>query len=131
MATRWDSYAACRISGGRIGRLVNTAEIITALGGLAGLSALIIALSERKKKHAEYSTQISETAMRLIAPLRAQIDEYARRIDELEREVRELREANQQLARENGALRDWAERLVHQIQSLGATPVPLDQSKSR
>ena len=44
---------------------------------------------------------------------------------ELEREVAELRLENERLRRENGDLKAWAERLVHQVQSLGAMPVTL------
>jgi len=104
---------------------MNIADFVTALGGLAGLAALIVAFSERRKKHADYANQISEAALQLINPLRERLAASEARIMELEREVAELRLENERLRRENGDLKAWAERLVHQVQSLGAMPVTL------
>jgi regulator of replication initiation timing len=47
------------------------------------------------------------------------------RVKDLEQEVDHLKQANSRLLKENGDLREWAERLVHQVQSLGVEPVKI------
>ena len=48
-----------------------------------------------------------------------------KRVDDLECEVAKLKEENRQTREENLDLRDWADRLVHQVKSLGGDPVRL------
>lgn len=93
-------------------------------------------LSWRKAPHdnrnldADSETKLSKAALELIVPLQKRIDEleaarerdklriseHERRITELECELREERSAKDEI-------RTGAERLVHQVESLGAKPV--------
>ena len=53
-----------------------------------------------------------------------------KRINELECEVAKLKEENRQYREENVDLRDWADRLVHQVKSLGGNPVTIRVKKA-
>jgi hypothetical protein len=66
-----------------------------------------------------------------VALLRRQIQltqsenlELRMKIDGLEKEVEAYKVANTSLLHENGALKEWCERLVRQLTCLGAVPDP-------
>lgn len=66
------------------------------------------AKAEAQKTEADANEIVRDTVMKLIDPLK-------KRIDELEKTVEELQA-------ENADLKEWAERLVVQVKSFGATP---------
>jgi predicted RNase H-like nuclease (RuvC/YqgF family) len=109
---------------------MSISEIFYGLGGLAGLAALIVALAERRKKSADYAEQINRSSLSLIEPLQKRLDAADKKIAELEAEVAELRAENIRLRAENGGLKSWADRLVHQVQSLGGTPVKISLAEA-
>jgi len=115
--------------------------IVTLLTGIAGLSGLVVALIERRKKHAEareieqrietdYAARISDTAMALIEPLRRQIESQSAQIAALEER---LEKADGKIARIERQLERSMRRisylmggidaLLRQINSLQAVPV--------
>ncbi len=91
--------------------------IVSAFVGLVGvvIGALITSASQKRKvkaesekTEAEANEQIRQTVMQLINPLQ-------KRIEELEIELRDWK--------------NWANRLVTQIEGLGCEPVPFKSSK--
>lgn len=107
---------------------MSEAIIVALIGAGAGaFGALLGAFVQRrqnkasaKKDETQAADQITEIAMKLIAPLKT-------RIDELEAEVAELKARNVQLI-------SWAEKLCEQVKALGGEPLPppiLDQLKKK
>lgn len=111
---------------------------LTALGTLFAIMASLgtLYLAWRKAPHesralnADSETRVSDAALKLLEPLQKRIDEleaarerdkqriseHERRITELECELREERSAKAEII-------SGAERLMHQVESLGAKPV--------
>ena len=88
--------------------------------------------SSADKDDASTSDILEQTNTRLAA----KVDAQDRRIEELkaiieqndasaQAKIDELEAKYERVMQENADLRDWAERLVHQVQSLGAEPVKL------
>jgi hypothetical protein len=89
------------------------------------LSALALYLTWRKSKSeihsssgdaAESYANASKTYADEVIKMRGEIDELRRRDGERARQL-------DFLSKENGVLRDWAERLCYQVKSLGGIPV--------
>lgn len=105
-------------------------SILTGIMGLlTALGALWVALKKRPSEirvmDADAATKLSSAATSLVEPLQKRIDALesdmaaaCEQIDELEKKVKALKV-------ENGYLVDWAQRLVHQVQSLGGHPVEM------
>ncbi|NPU89967.1 MAG: hypothetical protein HPY87_08845 [Fervidobacterium sp.] len=85
------------------------------------------------------ANKIAETAIQLLEPLNAKIEEQKAHmakqdelIKELENKIKELMQKVEALEKENKRkdqekeqLKDWAERLCLQVKAWGATPVPM------
>ncbi len=76
---------------------------------------------EQQNIHADTALVLTETSLKIVNELRVDLAK-------LKQEVTELRVENEQL-RDNllelEDVRDWAERLTHQLKSVGLDPVPL------
>lgn len=99
---------------------------------ISNLAAIVLALvavyvawrktpAERRDIEGSAADKFEQIAGR--AALR--IDTLEKRVDELERQLKDAKSRIGELEGENGDLRDWAERLVHQVRSLGQEPVKL------
>jgi len=97
------------------------AFIVGVIGGLSGVAALIDAASRRRASRADTMAKYQEIADRA-AERALKLDE---RVIELETKVNEQAALIHNLQCENADLRDWAERLVHQVQALGGSPVEI------
>lgn len=76
-------------------------------------------------------------ALRLIEPYKNRVTQLENelvelnvRINQLEAEVAKLTICNEKLRGDDLDLREWADRLVHQVQSYGGTPVKLRPRKA-
>lgn len=90
------------------------------------------------KQVLELRREIADAECRMKADREALTAAYAQQIDELKTEASELKleikDVKDQLTerdRKLEELQDWAERLVHQVQSLGEIPVPLKPKKPK
>lgn len=118
---------------------IDPVAIIGMIGGLSGLAALIDAFSRRKKskvdnelaeaetasKYLEIADRAAEKALKLdtrVIELEGKVSEQSRMINEQSRMIHDLQ-------CENAALREWAGRLVHQVQAFGGTPVEIHIGK--
>lgn len=101
---------------------MNIGEIITALGGFSGLAAIILAMTERRKKQADYATQINEAAMVLIDPLKKRIQEFEEASKKDRKLLEQLRKEIDQLQSQNKILRRGIAVLIDQIRCLGHEP---------
>jgi hypothetical protein len=103
--------------------LVAIKDLIVAIGGLGGLTTVIVALFERNKKRAEakaleadYADQISQTAMKLVDPLRAEVGRLNVRVGNLER-------SNNRYAQRVVYLMSGIDQLIRQIKRHNDAPV--------
>lgn len=109
------------------------ADWASVLTGIAAIVMSIVALYNARRKtnaevhltDAEAAGKIGMAAASLVEPLQkrltvveAELVETCQQIEAMEQEIKALRE-------ENDLLRDWANRLVYQVQSLGVEPVKL------
>ena len=81
--------------------------------------------ADTASKYQAIADKAAERALRLEERMEAKVLKLECRVDELESEVAKLTEEINWQRTENSNLRDWAERLVHQVQSLGGEPVKL------
>jgi uncharacterized coiled-coil protein SlyX len=95
---------------------------------LAGIAALIAtgivvwkAFFETRATSADTASKYEELANRS-AERALSLDS---RVSDLEKRIDEQQQTIESLRCENADLRDWAERLVHQVQSLGGAPVEI------
>ena len=81
--------------------------------------------AETASKRADTVTKYQEIADRAAAKAL----KLETRVDELEAKIDLLEAINLKLQEDNEDLREWATRLVHQVQSLGDEPVKLRERK--
>lgn len=106
-------------------------EIITLILTSSVITAIITSIvqwikwrdGERGQSNATSVKIIAEASAILIEPLKKQINEIIEQNKELEIEFKTLREEHATLKIELAIMKDWAERLVNQVISLGGTPV--------
>jgi len=98
---------------------------------LANYSVIVLSKSQRKKVDADAADTLTETAISLVAPLKERLmeletktTEQAQRIEELETRVTEQKELILEL-------QEGAERLAHQVRSLGGSPVFAPKPKEK
>ena len=112
------------------GMTLSEAFYIALLGAAGSLIVTLITAGMQNRKwqtgeqqyiHADTALVLTETSLKIVNELRVDLAK-------LKQEVTELREENEQL-RDNllelEDVRDWAERLTHQLKSVGLDPVPL------
>ena len=111
---------------------MDTVGIVAIISVIGSLLAIVIALKkaphETKEIDSHTENQDADTASKYQdiadrAAVRALGLEV--RVNELECEVAKLKDENRRQHSENADLRDWAERLTHQVQSLGGDPMKL------
>jgi uncharacterized small protein (DUF1192 family) len=107
-----------------------TVELLTILGMVASLIISITSAylqfvkynrSERPKLAADAAGELTDTSLALVTAIRKELEEMKLKLADLQAENAKLKA---QLA-ELEDVRTWAERLVHQIRSLGHEPVPM------
>ena len=115
--------AVCTLFGGLLGTIIQ--GVIGLIRGKHKDDA------EAEKADAEAAELIRAAALALVEPLKkrvveleAEVCELSKRMDTANRELRELHI-------ENGDLREWAERLVHQVKSQGVDPVKIRKRNGR
>ncbi len=98
-------------------------DLIVAVGGLSGLAAVAAAFLERRKKRAEaqvqeanYANQISDTAMKLVEPLKKEVGRLTERIERSEK-------LNSRYAQRIIYLMGGIDQLIRQIKGKGESPV--------
>ena len=112
------------------GMTLSEAFYIALLGAAGSLIVTLITAGMQNRKwqtgeqqniHADTALVLTETSLKIVNELRVDLAK-------LKQEVTELRVENEQL-RDNllelEDVRDWAERLTHQLKSVGLDPVPL------
>jgi hypothetical protein len=82
------------------------------------------ASAETGKTSAEAADIISDSAMALLIPLKAEVKECKDEAIALRAEVQKLREEVSCVRHENDLLRDWAKRLALQVIQCGGIPIP-------
>lgn len=90
-----------------------------AVAVIAAIPGVLVWIGSRQKSNADTAAtyqQIANRAAERALSLQSQITTLERRIDEQDEEMRKL-------MCERDDLQEWAERLVHQVQSLGGQPV--------
>jgi len=103
--------------------------IAAAIGALPGVLALIV---QSKKRNAEIDCAEAEAAESYASVAKsyaAEVISLRKEINELRKELFETKKQVRDQDREIQDLRDWAERLVHQVQSLGSVPVEMRKVK--
>ncbi len=118
-------------------------EIASIVAVIASVIALL--LSIRKAPHEENSldagaakdameaassaAKMASEAVNTVANLRRQMNqqriEYENRLADWEKRFNEQAEELRKVVEENENLREWAKRLVHQVQALGGDPVKI------
>lgn len=109
---------------------------LTALSSLSAMLIAIVSLYIAWKKapvevdHLKVDTatkyqQIADMAAERALKLDARVDELENQLVEKDKEIAELRREYDELKQENVDLRNWAERLVYQLQSVDITPVKM------
>lgn len=74
--------------------------------------------ADATKTNAEAAIALNEGLVRRVERLEAELAEACEQVEGMKKEISDLRA-------ENTALHNWAERLAHQVQSMGGVPVPL------
>jgi hypothetical protein len=105
---------------------MTNAEILSALAVLVSLTATGIQLwkwntGEQPRSAADAAGELTDTSLALLEP-------YRQEVKALRLEVKQLRDDNTALREkmiELEDVKDWAERLVHQVKSLGGEPVKI------
>ena len=99
------------------------------IGALPGVAALIV---QKRKRSADVTCAEADAAESYASATKTYAAEVVRLRNEMKDLRAELDETKKQVKeqdREIQDLRDWAERLVYQIKSLGAVPVEMRKSK--
>ena len=117
---------------------MDIAVIIGIISAIGSVSAILISIfkqphelknvdADTVKKYAEAASLSADRPQNVVE----EFDSYRKlseeRINALQAKVTEL----EKYKNENEILRDWAERLVHQVQSLGGSPVPMKITNSK
>lgn len=108
------------------------AVIIGVTSAIGSISAILISIfkqphevknvdADTVKKYAEAASLSADRAQTIVEEFNAYRKQSEEKINTLQAKVLELEKYKD----ENEVLRDWAERLVHQVQSLGGSPVPM------
>ena len=117
---------------------MKVSDIVSILAVLVSLGTLLVVWRkmphETREMDARADGQDAETAGKYLdiadrAAERAL--KLEKRVTELEAEVAELKALNENLLNDRDDLKDWAERLVHQVKSLGLDPVKLRVASER
>lgn len=119
---------------------MTTADIIVIITSLAALSGSAIAIWRSIKTA---PAEIRNTDADAAESSAQAVTLYAKQVSDLKREIMEMEKAHELsyqelkndnadmrrrldvLQKENDLLRDWAQRLAHQVQALGGTPVAM------
>jgi hypothetical protein len=107
--------------------------LIGAIGGIGGIGAFI---NGRRSSISGAATTMIADAIKLkdeykkeLDCMKVKVSELVSRIETLEVEVEKLTLCNETIGGDNLDLKEWADRLVHQVQSYGGTPVKLRQKR--
>ena len=104
-------------------------ELIVAIVGVIGsVSGILLALRKYPHEAAGLDADTLKTYIEAAKIQQERYDTLEKKFDAYRAEI-ETRIAN--LEEENELLKDWAERLVYQVQSLGATPVKIKARKAK
>lgn len=76
---------------------------------------------EKQKTNIDAAASLTDASMAIVNELRKDVTSLRLEVDALRDENQQLREQLKELE----AVRDWAERLVYQVRSLGHEPVTL------
>ena len=105
-------------------------------GGIAALVTSFVALlgaylawRKTKPETRVLDGDAAESYQRIASQSAKRELELMAKIDVLEKRVDELAEQLEDAIKRAEKFEDWARRLVHQVRSLGAVPVPLDVTK--
>jgi uncharacterized membrane protein len=92
--------------------------IADALGFISAITALLIALSTRRKTNAEREDLESQITERVLERAHKEMESMQKQIDGQQTEIIEVKAENRQL-------RAWVKLLCDQVVSLGGVPVPM------
>jgi hypothetical protein len=108
--------------------------VIAVVGAAGGIGAFIN--GRRSTLSGEATTMIAD-AIKLKNEYKLELDcmklkvaELIARVETLEAEIEKVTLCSKEIGGDNIDLKDWADRLVHQVQSFGGTPVKLRQKKA-
>lgn len=105
-------------------------EIFTIIGAIGSIVISIVTVSLQWRKWtagegpamaATAAGSLTDTSLRLVNELRKERDSDREIIDRMQNEIKLLRNSLDELE----DLRDWAERLVHQLKANGIEPVKI------
>lgn len=102
--------------------------IVAIVGVVGSISGILLAL--RKYPH-EAAGLDAETLKTYIEAAKIQQERYNDLEQKFDAYKVQIEARMTALEEENDALKDWAERLVHQVQSLGVEPVKIKQRKAK
>jgi sensor domain CHASE-containing protein len=89
-------------------------------GAVSVLTALLVVRASKKRVAADATETLTNIALSLVAPLKAEIDELKKEYDELEDAVSKLKAENELLHR-------WSQLLFSQVVESGGEPIGFDQ----
>jgi len=100
--------------------------IVAVIGAIGGIGAFV---NGKRAITSDAASKVTNDALKLLEPYKMRVVELEKRVDELEIESREIIKKYSTVCGRNEDLQDWAERLVHQVQSMGAIPVKIRLSR--
>jgi predicted RNase H-like nuclease (RuvC/YqgF family) len=122
---------------GDAGESMQVSDVIAIMAALISLGSMLLVWRkmphETREMDARTDSTEADTAdkfMTIANRAAERVIVLENRVKELETEVAQLKDYNRQCHLEREDLKDWAERLVHQIQSMGVEPVKLRKRKS-
>ena len=108
--------------------------IVAVVGGIVSIFTTMLATSlqgykwrngESGKVHADAAQSLTDTSLAIVTEMRKDIEALRLELAEVKAENVKLQVELNELRQNNHDLRDWAERLVHQVRSLGHEPVKI------
>jgi len=101
--------------------------IVAMIGAIGGIGAFV---NGKRAITSDAASKVTNDALKLLEPYKARVVELEKRLDELENELKEITKRYSTICDRNDDLQEWAERLVHQVQSMGGKPVIIRLSRN-
>ncbi len=92
-------------------------SIIAALGGITGITGVVLVLSQRRKIRADAAEVITDSALGLVGPYREELDRVRAETAEARAEAQEARQEARRAREAMSRARDEAQQLAETIRS--------------
>jgi hypothetical protein len=106
--------------------------VITAfIAASPGLVALLVQFKKGRAEAAGLDADTAEKYQRIADNAAKRLADMDKRLEDSETRISELEAMLHAESRERKRFEDWARRLAHQVESLGATPVSLEDGRKK